>query len=195
MMRSRIQTPRRRRRSWITDKSSSHPTHTHNNHPIPSHPIPSPSLPKNPDVVRGLNSCLVRLEPDNGRRISASLQISDFGSAKADFGTDLAISTRSELNPDLSLFLLCCVWLGDLKRDLEKEIEKEILYNEMEQADAYENDFIEYEDGNAAEARKGSLEMVTLADVEPLDVNPPNNAGTVSDDEADLNFLDDDLSE
>ncbi|KAI8002336.1 hypothetical protein LOK49_LG08G03436 [Camellia lanceoleosa] len=42
MMRSRIQTPRRGRRSWITDKSSSHPTHTHNNQP---HPIPSPSLP------------------------------------------------------------------------------------------------------------------------------------------------------
>lgn len=27
------------------------------------------------------------------------VQISDFGSAKADFGTDLAISTRTDLNP------------------------------------------------------------------------------------------------
>ncbi|XP_073028317.1 uncharacterized protein [Primulina eburnea] len=52
-----------------------------------------------PDVVRGLNACIVRLEPDSARRVSASMQISDFGSAKADFGTDLAISTRSELDP------------------------------------------------------------------------------------------------
>lgn len=235
-----------------------------------------PDFVANPDVVRGLNSCLVRLEPDNGRRISASLQISDFGSAKADFGTDLAISTRSELNPaawwqqhginclelqriavrilsqTCSSFGCEHSWsiydqiysqrqnrlaqkrlndviyvhynlrlrerqirrrsndsmsldsvlqeslLNDWIVDVEKQSlpeDEEILYNEMEQADAYENDFIEYEDGNAAEARKGSLEMVTLADVEPLDVNPPNNAGTVSDDEADLNFLDDDLSE
>jgi hypothetical protein len=27
------------------------------------------------------------------------LQISDFGSAKADFGTELAINTRTEVNP------------------------------------------------------------------------------------------------
>ncbi|XP_071697105.1 uncharacterized protein [Rutidosis leptorrhynchoides] len=52
-----------------------------------------------PEVVRGLNSCIVRFEPNNARRVSASKQISDFGSAKADFGTDLAISTRAELNP------------------------------------------------------------------------------------------------
>ncbi|XP_075487023.1 uncharacterized protein LOC142526482 isoform X2 [Primulina tabacum] len=52
-----------------------------------------------PDVIRGLNACIVRLEPDKARRVSASMQISDFGSAKADFGTDLAISTRSELDP------------------------------------------------------------------------------------------------
>lgn len=30
-------------------------------------------------------------------------QISDFGAAKADFGTDLAISTRSELDPGYSI--------------------------------------------------------------------------------------------
>lgn len=53
----------------------------------------------NPDVIRGLNACIVRLESENARRISASMQISDFGAAKADFGTDLAISTRSELDP------------------------------------------------------------------------------------------------
>ncbi|KAD3640103.1 hypothetical protein E3N88_29326 [Mikania micrantha] len=39
-------------------------------------------------------------EPNHARRVSASKQISDFGSAKADFGTDLAISTRTELNSD-----------------------------------------------------------------------------------------------
>ncbi|KAL8151308.1 hypothetical protein V2J09_021116 [Rumex salicifolius] len=64
----------------------------------------------NPEVMRGLNECIVRLEPDSARRISASMQIfispmlsvsqiSDFISAKADFGTDLAISTRAELDP------------------------------------------------------------------------------------------------
>ncbi|KAI7738709.1 hypothetical protein M8C21_017902 [Ambrosia artemisiifolia] len=52
-----------------------------------------------PEVVRGLNSCIVRFEPNNARRVLASKQISDFCSAKADFGTDLAISTRTELNP------------------------------------------------------------------------------------------------
>ncbi|KAE9455557.1 hypothetical protein C3L33_12539, partial [Rhododendron williamsianum] len=34
-----------------------------------------PDFVAHPDVVRGLNSCLVRLEPDNGRRISASMQV------------------------------------------------------------------------------------------------------------------------
>ncbi|KAK9064815.1 hypothetical protein SSX86_016197 [Deinandra increscens subsp. villosa] len=82
-----------------------------------------PDFVPHPEVVRGLNSCIVRFEPNNARRVSASkqvgklllpffiiscksvslmldlLQISDFGSAKADFGTDLAISTRTELNP------------------------------------------------------------------------------------------------
>lgn len=52
-----------------------------------------------PEVIRGLNECIVRLEPDNGRRISASMQISEFVSAKADFGMELAVSTRTELDP------------------------------------------------------------------------------------------------
>lgn len=52
-----------------------------------------------PEVIRGLNECITRLEPDNGRRISAATQISDFVFAKADFGTELAISTRMELDP------------------------------------------------------------------------------------------------
>ncbi|KAK9086203.1 hypothetical protein Syun_028597 [Stephania yunnanensis] len=58
-----------------------------------------PDCLANPDFMRGLNQCIVRLEPDNGRRISASMKISDFMSAKADFGTELARSTRSELDP------------------------------------------------------------------------------------------------
>ncbi|XP_017983850.1 PREDICTED: uncharacterized protein LOC18613794 isoform X2 [Theobroma cacao] len=58
-----------------------------------------PDFLMNPEVIRGLNECIVRLESDNGKRISASMQIPDFVSAKADFGTDLAISTRSELDP------------------------------------------------------------------------------------------------
>ncbi|KAM7484907.1 hypothetical protein LguiA_000916 [Lonicera macranthoides] len=239
-----------------------------------------PDFDPHPDVVRGLNSCIVRLEPDNSRRISASMQISDFGSAKADFGTDLAISTRTELNPAawwqqhginclelqriaVRILSQTCSSFGcehnwsiydqihsqkrnriaqkrlndfvyvhynlrlrerqirkrsndsvsldsvlqeSLLHDWIVEVEKqafqedeEINNCEMDQVDAYENDMMEYEDGNA-ESRKGSIDMVTLADVQiqPLDANPANNAGTSFDDDEDedddLNFLDDDLS-
>ncbi|XP_042475900.1 uncharacterized protein LOC122057736 isoform X2 [Macadamia integrifolia] len=58
-----------------------------------------PDFLAHPEVIRGLNECIVRLEPDNGRRVCASMQISDFVSAKADFGTELAVSTRAELDP------------------------------------------------------------------------------------------------
>ncbi|XWS76719.1 hypothetical protein CRYUN_Cryun01aG0201900 [Craigia yunnanensis] len=79
-----------------------------------------PDFLMNPEVICGLNECIVRLVADNGKRISASMQlifsrfcyalyliclsddlcqIPDFVSAKADFGTDLAISTRRELDP------------------------------------------------------------------------------------------------
>ncbi|XP_050205098.1 uncharacterized protein LOC126655136 isoform X2 [Mercurialis annua] len=51
------------------------------------------------EVMRGLNECIHRLEPDNLRKISASKQISDYNSAKGDFGTELAVSTRTELDP------------------------------------------------------------------------------------------------
>ncbi|URD93665.1 hypothetical protein MUK42_32539, partial [Musa troglodytarum] len=52
-----------------------------------------------PEVIRGLNECITRLEPDTGRRISAVAQISDFVYGKADFGTELALSTRIDLDP------------------------------------------------------------------------------------------------
>lgn len=58
-----------------------------------------PDFIMHPEVVRGLNECIVRLEADSGKRISASMQIPDYVSAKADFGTDLAVSTRTELDP------------------------------------------------------------------------------------------------
>ncbi|XP_010505273.1 PREDICTED: uncharacterized protein LOC104782129 isoform X1 [Camelina sativa] len=51
------------------------------------------------EVVRGVNECIVRLEPDNARRITALMQIPDYTSAKANFGTDIAIGTRTELDP------------------------------------------------------------------------------------------------
>ncbi|KAJ0238415.1 HAT dimerization domain-containing protein [Hirschfeldia incana] len=51
------------------------------------------------EVVRGVNECIVRLEPDNARRITALMQIPDYTSAKGDFGTELAIGTRTELDP------------------------------------------------------------------------------------------------
>ncbi|KAK9288436.1 hypothetical protein L1049_016893 [Liquidambar formosana] len=226
------------------------------------------------EVIRGLNECIVRLEPDSIRRISASMQISDYNTAKADFGTELAISTRTELDPaawwqqhginclelqriavrilsqtcssfgcehNWSIYdqihtqrrnrlaqkrlndliyvhynlrlrerqlrrksndsiSLDSVLLESLLDDWIVEAEKqalpedeEILYNEMEQDDAYENDLIEYEDGTT-EARKGSVEIVTLADVGPLVVHAAN-AGAATDDDADLNFLDDGLSD
>lgn len=58
-----------------------------------------PDFVAHSEVVRGLNECIVRLESDSSRRISASMQISDYNSAKSDFGTELAISTRTELDP------------------------------------------------------------------------------------------------
>ncbi|KAJ4886805.1 Target SNARE coiled-coil homology domain protein [Raphanus sativus] len=51
------------------------------------------------EVVRGVNECIVRLEPDNARRITALMQIPEYTSAKGDFGTELAIGTRTELDP------------------------------------------------------------------------------------------------
>ncbi|KAI9125732.1 hypothetical protein K1719_003150 [Acacia pycnantha] len=58
-----------------------------------------PDFVAHSEVVRGLNDCIVRLELDNMRQIAASMQISDYNSAKADLGTELAISTRTELEP------------------------------------------------------------------------------------------------
>lgn len=40
------------------------------------------------------------------QHLLVAFQISDFGSAKADFGTDLAISTRSELDPGHTIKIL-----------------------------------------------------------------------------------------
>ncbi|XP_058766298.1 uncharacterized protein LOC131639876 [Vicia villosa] len=51
------------------------------------------------EVVRGLNECIVRLDLDSMRRISASMQIAHYNSAQDDFGTELAISTRTDLEP------------------------------------------------------------------------------------------------
>ena len=76
---------------------------------------------------------------------------------------------------------------------------QEIPYNEMDQADAYGNDLIEYEDGSTDSRKASSMEMVTLASVEPLDiVNPASSSVGVAtdddddDDDANINFLDDD---
>ncbi|OVA16657.1 zinc finger protein [Macleaya cordata] len=234
-----------------------------------------PDFVAHPEVIRGLNECIVRLEPDNGRRISASMQISDFVSAKADFGTELAVSTRMELDPaawwqqhginclelqriairilsqtcssfgcqhnwstydqihskrrnrlarkrlndliyvhynlrlkerqlrrktdnsdSLDSFLLESLlddWIVETEnRSLEED--EEILYNEMEEAEPYENELNENEDGNA-EARNNHMELVKLADVvEPLEVHRANTVAATDDDD-DLDFLDDDLTD
>lgn len=224
------------------------------------------------EVVRGLNECIVRLESDNMRRISASMQITDYINAKADFGTELAISTRTELDPaawwqqhGISCFELQRIavrilsqtcssfgcehnWsifdqiysqrhnrlaqkrlneliyvhynlrlrehqlrkksdeisldsaliehlLGDWIVEAEKQAlqdDEEIIYSGMKQ-DSYDNDLVDYQDGTT-EARKGTLELVSLTDVESLDAIPAN-AAAATDDEADINFFDDDLSD
>lgn len=59
----------------------------------------------------------------------------------------------------------------------------------MEQGDIYENGLVEYEEG-----RKGSLQVVTMVDIEPLDTHP-NPVNNVEDEDDDLNFLDDGLSD
>lgn len=70
--------------------------------------------------------------------------------------------------------------------------------NEIEQVDTYENE-VEYEDGHV-DHRKGNMQLVTLADVQPLDVNPANNFSAATDDDEDedddnnINFLDDNMS-
>ncbi|KAK7830263.1 hypothetical protein CFP56_028349 [Quercus suber] len=111
------------------------------------------------------------------------MAISEYITAKADFGTELAISTRTELDP------------GDWIVEAEKQAlqdDEEIIYTGMKQ-DSYDNDLVDYQDGTA-EARKGSLELVSLTDVESLDAIPAN-AAAATDDEADINFFDDDLSD
>ncbi|XP_019437546.1 PREDICTED: uncharacterized protein LOC109343613 isoform X1 [Lupinus angustifolius] len=228
------------------------------------------------EVVRGLNECIVRLEPDNMRRISASMQISHFNSAQDDFGTELAISTRTGLEPaawwqqhgisclelqriavrilsqTCSSFVCEHGWsiydqiyskrqnrisqkkLDDIiyvhynlrlrecqlrkrSRDSKStsddsflqehllsdwvldanvqssDCEKNILFG-VEQDDDYENDSIDYEDG-AARSLKGSLELVTMADVAVGSQDLDHvNIDAATDNESDLNYFDDDLS-
>ncbi|GAV78532.1 zf-BED domain-containing protein/DUF659 domain-containing protein/Dimer_Tnp_hAT domain-containing protein [Cephalotus follicularis] len=75
-----------------------HPVHTAAYFLNPSYRY-RPDFIEHSEVLRGLNECIVRLEPDNARRISASTQISDYSYSKADFGTELAMTTRTEIDP------------------------------------------------------------------------------------------------
>ncbi|KAM0962421.1 hypothetical protein PS2_021326 [Malus domestica] len=241
-----------------------------------------PDFMAHTEVMRGLNECIVRLEPDHSNRISASMQISDYNSAKADFGTELAISTRTELDPAawwqqhgisclelqriaVRILSQTCSSFGcehnwsiydqlyslrsnrlaqkrlneliyvhynlrlreqQLRRRPENSISldnvlldrllddwivdaaendllenEEVLYNEIEQVDEYENDLVDYKCGMAnGETRNGSIELVTLADG---NVNPAN-AGVATDDDdeeeeeeadGDMNFFHDDMSD
>lgn len=233
-----------------------------------------PDFMAHSEVMRGVNECITRLEQDNTRRISASMQISDYNSAKADFGTELAISTRTELDPaawwqqhgisclelqriavrilsqtcssvgcehNWSIFdqmysprhnRLAQKRLDDLiyvhynlrlrerqSRKGLKEISldnvlverllddwiveadeqtleenEETLYNGAKQLDAYENELVDYQD-EPAEVRKGCLELAVIADIKPLDVTPANASAATNDDDADIDFLDVDLSD
>ncbi|XP_024958919.1 uncharacterized protein LOC112499878 [Cynara cardunculus var. scolymus] len=87
-------------------------------------------------------------------------------------------------------------WIVKLEKQAYQEDEE--VCSEMEQGDAYEYGFLEYEEGNG-EGRKGSLQLVTLTDVEPLDAHPLNNVGGDDEDDEgdddDLNFLGDGFSD
>ena len=72
-------------------------------------------------------------------------------------------------------------------------VSQEILCPGMEPLDAYENDLIDYEDGTS-EGRKGCLQLVGLTDVDTLDVNPANG-GASTDNDADVKFYDNELSD
>ncbi|KAJ7980474.1 HAT dimerization domain-containing protein [Quillaja saponaria] len=74
------------------------------------------------------------------------------------------------------------------------EGDKDIFFGQ-EQSDAYENDSIDYEDG-ATRAAKESLELMTVADIGTLDISHANaGTATATDEDSDLNYFDDDLSE
>ncbi|WCJ23211.1 hAT transposon superfamily [Euphorbia peplus] len=220
------------------------------------------------EVMRGLNECIHRLEPENMRQISASKQISEYNSAKGDFGTELAISTRIELDPaawwqqhgisclelqriavrllsqtcssfacehswsiydhihsqrhnrfaqkrseDLvfvhyNLRLRECQlkkrwgsstsvdgplperllsdWiLGTEKNSFQED--EECFHNENggTYEERCENDYIDYQDG----FQRGSLELMDMADMEPLDINP---SGSTEDEEEEEEEEDDD---
>lgn len=66
----------------------------------------------------------------------------------------------------------------------------------MELVEAYENDMIDYEEGNI-DNRKAIVEVVSLA--ADVNVNAAMNAGVASDndddDDGDINFFDDDMSD
>uniref|UniRef100_A0A1D1ZDT6 Anhydro-N-acetylmuramic acid kinase n=1 Tax=Anthurium amnicola TaxID=1678845 RepID=A0A1D1ZDT6_9ARAE len=228
-----------------------------------------------PEVIRGLNDCIVRLEPDNGRRISASMQISDFVSAKDDFGTELAISTRTELDPAawwqqhginclelqriaIRILSQTCSSFGcehtwsafdqihskrrnrlaqkkfsdltyvhynlrlkerQLKRKSDDSMtvdnvllegllddwiveaqkptlqeDEEILYDELEQAEMYENEMNENEDLETETGIEPTDGAGFPEIIEPLDVRHTLACVASDDDDADLDFLDEDLS-
>lgn len=63
----------------------------------------------------------------------------------------------------------------------------------MKQVDTDDNDSIDYQDGTV-EAKKGSVEMVALPDEQSSGANPAS-AGAAPDDDADIDFFDDDLSD
>ncbi|KMT15443.1 hypothetical protein BVRB_3g059790 [Beta vulgaris subsp. vulgaris] len=64
----------------------------------------------------------------------------------------------------------------------------------FDHGEGYDYDILKYkyDDGNS-DVRRGSLDMGTLADLDPLEVHP--NAGPATGDDAELDFLEDDLAD
>lgn len=92
-------------------------------------------------------------------------------------------------------------WIVEAERESSQE-DEQVPYNEMEHSDTYENDGIEYEDGNLVTKKSSSIETTTSAHVEPLEVIPANSSAASDeddddddnhdDDDANLDFFDDD---
>ncbi|XP_038970842.1 uncharacterized protein LOC120104208 [Phoenix dactylifera] len=80
------------------------------------------------------------------------------------------------------------------KPPLQEDEIPEILYNGVEQAEAYENEVNENEGSDIASG-KAHTEIAALTEiVEPLEVHPATMGAAADEDDADLDFLDDDLS-
>ncbi|XP_026655709.2 uncharacterized protein LOC113460982 [Phoenix dactylifera] len=85
-------------------------------------------------------------------------------------------------------------WVAESEKPSLQE-DEEILYTEAEQAEAYENEVNENAESDIA-SRKAHTEIAALTEiVEPLEVHHATMGAAADEDNAELDFLDDDLSD